>query len=198
MSCCCARRVCFWLCSTTLVHVLRDCRLTILTTRTTSRSSVACAPSTAPRTSSRSCCIPAHTAPTHTGQVLDTYLNETMGTKLELLDIWGVDREGEVRASDACLVMGLRSCSLHASPSTMTSPTASCCGTEPTWPWWLPFSRAVCLVCSGSPCVLSSPGLRIMPHSGGRVGRGIYLASENAKSSCYGTLASRLSICVDV
>ena len=31
-------------------------------------------------------------------------------------------------------------------------------------------------------------GLRIMPHSGGRVGRGIYFASENGKSSCYGTL----------
>merc|ERR1711972_645758 len=28
-------------------------------------------------------------------------------------------------------------------------------------------------------------GLRIMPHSGGRVGRGIYLASENGKSSAY-------------
>lgn len=28
-------------------------------------------------------------------------------------------------------------------------------------------------------------GLRIMPHSGGRVGRGIYSASENAKSAGY-------------
>ncbi|RVE73390.1 hypothetical protein OJAV_G00049050 [Oryzias javanicus] len=28
-------------------------------------------------------------------------------------------------------------------------------------------------------------GLRIMPHSGGRVGRGIYFASENSKSICY-------------
>jgi hypothetical protein len=28
-------------------------------------------------------------------------------------------------------------------------------------------------------------GLRIMPHSGGRVGSGIYLASENGKSSGY-------------
>lgn len=28
-------------------------------------------------------------------------------------------------------------------------------------------------------------GLRIMPHSGGRVGQGIYFASENGKSSCY-------------
>ena len=29
-------------------------------------------------------------------------------------------------------------------------------------------------------------GLRIMPHSGGRVGKGIYLASENSKSAAYG------------
>ncbi|XP_045932518.1 protein mono-ADP-ribosyltransferase PARP3 [Micropterus dolomieu] len=28
-------------------------------------------------------------------------------------------------------------------------------------------------------------GLRIMPHSGGRVGSGIYFASENSKSACY-------------
>ncbi|XP_072506413.1 protein mono-ADP-ribosyltransferase PARP3 isoform X3 [Notamacropus eugenii] len=28
-------------------------------------------------------------------------------------------------------------------------------------------------------------GLRIMPHSGGRVGQGIYFASENSKSACY-------------
>jgi hypothetical protein len=28
-------------------------------------------------------------------------------------------------------------------------------------------------------------GLRIMPHSGGRVGRGIYFASENGKSAGY-------------
>lgn len=29
-------------------------------------------------------------------------------------------------------------------------------------------------------------GLRIMPHSGGRVGSGIYFASENEKSASYG------------
>jgi hypothetical protein len=29
-------------------------------------------------------------------------------------------------------------------------------------------------------------GLRIMPHSGGRVGKGLYFASENAKSAGYG------------
>lgn len=32
-------------------------------------------------------------------------------------------------------------------------------------------------------------GLRIMPHSGGRVGRGIYFASENCKSAGYGEQA---------
>ena len=29
-----------------------------------------------------------------------------------------------------------------------------------------------------------------MPHSGGRVGRGIYFASENGKSSAYGKFLS--------
>lgn len=33
-------------------------------------------------------------------------------------------------------------------------------------------------------------GLRIMPHSGGRVGRGIYFASENSKSAGYGEAGS--------
>ena len=33
-------------------------------------------------------------------------------------------------------------------------------------------------------------GLRIMPHSGGRVGRGIYFASEHGKSAGYGESAS--------
>ena len=38
-------------------------------------------------------------------------------------------------------------------------------------------------------------GLRIMPHSGGRVGRGIYLASECSKSAGYG---EREGVCVCV
>merc|ERR1719420_2801156 len=39
-----------------------------------------------------------------------------------------------------------------------------------------------------SPAVVAAilhKGLRIMPHSGGRVGKGIYLASENSKSAGY-------------
>lgn len=34
-------------------------------------------------------------------------------------------------------------------------------------------------------------GLRIMPHSGGRVGCGIYFASENSKSAGYGKARSK-------
>jgi len=38
-----------------------------------------------------------------------------------------------------------------------------------------------------------STGLRIMPHSGGRVGKGIYFASENSKSASYvGTTSDRI------
>eukprot|EP00466_Bigelowiella_natans_P008644 jgi/Bigna1/145344/aug1.98_g20052 len=37
---------------------------------------------------------------------------------------------------------------------------------------------------------ICSTGLRIMPHSGGRVGRGIYFASENGKSANYVATAS--------
>ncbi|XP_029007292.1 protein mono-ADP-ribosyltransferase PARP3 [Betta splendens] len=37
-------------------------------------------------------------------------------------------------------------------------------------------------------------GLRIMPHSGGRVGRGIYFASENCKSACYVRTSNKTGI----
>ena len=36
-------------------------------------------------------------------------------------------------------------------------------------------------------CLCLQSGLRIMPHSGGRVGSGVYLASENGKSAGYCT-----------
>lgn len=41
----------------------------------------------------------------------------------------------------------------------------------------------------GAISAILATGLRIMPHSGGRVGRGIYLASENGKSQQYTTPA---------
>merc|ERR1712137_214248 len=37
-------------------------------------------------------------------------------------------------------------------------------------------------------------GLRIMPHSGGRVGRGIYFASENGKSSAYVSCSGKTGV----
>ncbi len=37
-------------------------------------------------------------------------------------------------------------------------------------------------------------GLRIMPHSGGRVGRGLYFASENAKSAGYVRPVDRVAV----
>lgn len=43
----------------------------------------------------------------------------------------------------------------------------------------------------GAVSAILSTGLRIMPHSGGRVGRGIYLASEHGKSVYYTTPAYR-------
>eukprot|EP00177_Eucheuma_denticulatum_P001083 GFKZ01001975.1.p1 GENE.GFKZ01001975.1~~GFKZ01001975.1.p1 ORF type:complete len:974 (+),score=144.25 GFKZ01001975.1:40-2922(+) len=46
----------------------------------------------------------------------------------------------------------------------------------------------------GAISAILSTGLRIMPHSGGRVGKGIYLASENGKSQDYTTPASRQRI----
>eukprot|EP01080_Neovahlkampfia_damariscottae_P011102 gene11102-3809_t len=44
-------------------------------------------------------------------------------------------------------------------------------------------------------CAILKTGLRIMPHSGGRVGRGLYFASENDKSAGYvGTSGENLGI----
>jgi len=39
-------------------------------------------------------------------------------------------------------------------------------------------------------------GLRIMPHSGGRVGRGIYFASESSMSAGYGEKQDLLCISI--
>lgn len=43
----------------------------------------------------------------------------------------------------------------------------------------------------GSISAILATGLRIMPHSGGRVGCGIYLANETSKSLCYTTPAAQ-------
>lgn len=95
----------------------------------------------------------------------------------KILNIWEVDRELEVRA--ALLVRQ------HSPP-----PTNSPCPSQGErfgenddlgnrrllW-----HGTNIAVVAA----ILKS-GLRIMPHSGGRVGCGIYFASENSKSAGYG------------
>lgn len=84
-----------------------------------------------------------------------TFLNATMEhRKLDLLEIWSVDREHEGDRFKAHDDIKERKLLWH--------------GTN------------VAVVAA-----ILKTGLRIMPHSGGRVGRGIYFASENSKSSSY-------------
>ncbi|RXM95828.1 Metabotropic glutamate receptor 2 [Acipenser ruthenus] len=91
--------------------------------------------------------------------VIQKYLDETgqSGRKLQLLNVWEVDREKEDDRFQAHDNLDNRRLLWH--------------GTN------------VAVVAA----ILKS-GLRIMPHSGGRVGKGIYLASENSKSACYGKI----------
>lgn len=91
-----------------------------------------------------------------TYKVIQKYLDETgqSGRKLQLLNVWEVDREKEDDRFQAHDNLDNRRLLWH--------------GTN------------VAVVAA----ILKS-GLRIMPHSGGRVGKGIYLASENSKSACY-------------
>jgi len=86
---------------------------------------------------------------------LETYLKNTQGYyKLDILDIFRVDRQGESSRFEAHDNITNRKLLWH--------------GTN------------VAVVVA-----ILSTGLRIMPHSGGRVGRGIYFASENEKSAGY-------------
>jgi len=87
---------------------------------------------------------------------IDTYIKNTGPDymKLEILDVFEVDRDGEDKKFKAHDAIKHRKLLWH--------------GTN------------VAVVVA----ILSS-GLRIMPHSGGRVGRGLYFASENSKSAGY-------------
>jgi poly [ADP-ribose] polymerase len=87
--------------------------------------------------------------------IIETYVKNTKGRQVQLLDVWECDRQNEDKRFAAHDQIENRRLLWH--------------GTN------------VAVVAA----ILSS-GLRIMPHSGGRVGRGIYLASENGKSAGYG------------
>ncbi|NXM70070.1 PARP3 polymerase, partial [Serilophus lunatus] len=86
-------------------------------------------------------------------QLIQNYVTQT-GSKLHILNIWQVSRDGEDERFKAHDLLEHRRLLWH--------------GTN------------VAVVAA----ILKS-GLRIMPHSGGRVGKGIYFASENRKSAGY-------------
>jgi len=86
---------------------------------------------------------------------IETYAYNTMGyRKIEVMDIFEVDRSGELDRFTAHKKITNRRLLWH--------------GTN---------VAVIVAILTG--------GLRIMPHSGGRVGRGLYFASENGKSASY-------------
>ena len=88
-------------------------------------------------------------------KVVQQYLTATQeDRKMQLQEIWKVDREGEAARFSAHEDIKERKLLWH--------------GTN------------VAVVAA-----ILKTGLRIMPHSGGRVGKGIYFASEHSKSACY-------------
>lgn len=101
-------------------------------------------------------------------KVIETYLNNTMGDwrKLKLLDVF----EGTATTVSMLTVLVRR--------DGETERFKIHDAIENRKLLWHGTNAAVVVA------ILSS-GLRIMPHSGGRVGKGIYFASENSKSAGY-------------
>ena len=110
--------------------------------------------------------------------------------KVKLLELFRVDREGEVRVY--CSDVMMMSCYFQGERFGAHSELEN---RKLLW-----HGTNVAVVAA----ILKS-GLRIMPHSGGRVGRGIYFASECSKSAAYGesdidrqpplSLSLSLSVC---
>jgi len=88
-----------------------------------------------------------------------------MGKKPELLDVFVLDRAGELKRSEKFKNIKHRRLLWHGT------------------------NVAVMVA-------ILTTGLRIMPHSGGRVGRGIYFASENSKSAGYVRAAGGIGLMV--
>lgn len=145
-------------------------------------------------------------------QMILNYVAQT-GGHVYVLNVWRVAREGEVRRKS---LRSPQLCpqdwALPAGPGALTSSKAGFpgwlgrgAGPTPCAPPW-PSLGSVSLqdklfqahdhlehrrlLWHGTNVAVVAAilknGLRIMPHSGGRVGKGIYFASENSKSACYG------------
>ena len=124
--------------------------------------------------------------------MIEKYLKATepQWRRLQILDVWEVNREGEVGRSmpvtsigNNYLNCGLCSYLCSAPPPPPPTPQgdrfSQHSAMENRKLLW--HGTKVAVVAA----ILKS-GLRIMPHSGGRVGKGIYFASENSKSAGYG------------
>jgi len=106
-------------------------------------------------------------------QIIENYVKATEDKtwrKVQLLDVWEVDRNEAVRCSIYCSPLNyVMQDKRFGSHDHLVNRRLLWHGTN------------VAVVAA----ILKS-GLRIMPHSGGRVGKGIYFASENSKSAGYG------------
>ena len=109
-------------------------------------------------------------------QLIQQYIEATKHrtwSNPQLLELWEVDRKGEVGLLfNAHLIYGL----FLTLKDVRFSAHDHLVNRRLLW-----HGTKVAVVAA----ILKS-GLRIMPHSGGRVGKGIYFASENSKSACYG------------
>lgn len=79
---------------------------------------------------------------------------QATSSHLKLLNVWEIERRGEVKRFAKHNKLGNRKLLWHGTNIAVVA-------------------------------AILKAGLRIMPHSGGRVGRGLYLAAENSKSAAY-------------
>ena len=99
-------------------------------------------------------------------KIVQKYFDETKSSRFtKLLDVWGVDRQGESDRHKKFDKIGNRRLLWHGTNIAVVAP------------------------------ILTS-GLRIMPHGGGRVGSGVYLASMNQKSAGYTSIYGAKYVCM--
>ena len=143
----------------------------------------------------------------HEYHVISKYMTATsqVGRQIKLLDVWRVDRQGVVSHHQQQLISSKTLFSyssgflshLFFHPLFLLSQDISFMehdGITNRRLLWHGTNVAVVAA------ILKS-GLRIMPHSGGHLGKGIYLASESSKSAGYGEclfiIIEKLYFCFD-
>jgi poly [ADP-ribose] polymerase len=115
----------------------------------------------------------------HEYKVIDTYTKNTKGYQnVEIINVWKVDREEEVCKKNSIL----------SSYNLINCLNLKLVFKDKRFQAHDPIENRKLLWHGTNVAVVAAilkTGLRIMPHSGGRVGRGIYFASENGKSAGY-------------